>query len=90
MNVHEYQAKALLGARGVKVPRGIVVADGDEAARAARELGSEVAVVKAQIHAGGRGAGAVVETPAEEEQPRLKEAFRERTGLDLAWEEIKV
>ncbi len=32
----------------------------------------------------------VVETPAEEEQPRLKEAFRERTGLDLAWEEIKV
>ena len=60
MNVHEFQAKALLGALGVRVPRGREV-DSDEAAvAAARELGTKVIVVKAQIHAGGRGAGAIV------------------------------
>ncbi|HWK44113.1 MAG TPA: ADP-forming succinate--CoA ligase subunit beta [Stellaceae bacterium] len=55
MNIHEYQAKALLSKYGVKVPRGAVAYTADEAAKAAGELGGTVWVVKAQIHAGGRG-----------------------------------
>jgi malate-CoA ligase subunit beta len=55
MNLHEHQAKALLAAHGVSVPAGGVAASADEAARVARELGGERWVVKAQIHAGGRG-----------------------------------
>ena len=54
MNLHEYQSKALLARFGVKVPRGIKVDTVEEAAEAAEELGLPV-VVKAQIHAGGRG-----------------------------------
>jgi succinyl-CoA synthetase beta subunit len=65
MNVHEYQAKALLRARGVRVPRGIMVTSAAEAKKAAEELGTAVVVVKSQIHAGGRGAGAVVADAAE-------------------------
>ena len=55
MNLHEYQAKVLLSARGVPVPRGQVAASADEAIAAARELGGNLWVVKAQVHAGGRG-----------------------------------
>ena len=55
MNLHEYQAKALLSARGVPVPRGQIAANSDEAIAAARELGGNLWVVKAQVHAGGRG-----------------------------------
>ena len=55
MNLHEYQAKALLSARGVPVPHGQVAANADEAIAAARELGGNLWVVKAQVHAGGRG-----------------------------------
>ena len=55
MNIHEYQAKAVLKAYGVKVPEGRVAFTVDEAVEAARELGTPVVVVKAQIHAGGRG-----------------------------------
>ncbi len=54
MNLHEYQSKALLARFGVKVPRGIKVDTVAEAAEAAEELGLPV-IVKAQIHAGGRG-----------------------------------
>jgi succinyl-CoA synthetase beta subunit len=56
MKVHEYQAKALLSSFGVPVPRGKVAYTADEAVEAAKELGFPV-VVKAQIHAGGRGKG---------------------------------
>jgi succinyl-CoA synthetase beta subunit len=56
MKVHEYQAKEILRRYGVPTPRGIVVDTPDEARQAARELGGRV-VVKAQIHAGGRGKG---------------------------------
>jgi len=70
MNIHEYQAKAILGRYGVPVPRG-EVADTPEQARAiAAKLASPVVVVKAQIHAGGRGkAGGVklAHSPAEAE-----------------------
>ena len=57
MNVHEYQAKALLAEYGVAVPRGRVAYTAGEAEEAARELGGPAWVVKAQIHAGGRGKG---------------------------------
>ncbi len=65
MNVHEYQGKALLARYGVRVPRGEVATTAEKAGEIARDLGSAVCVVKAQIHAGGRGAGAMVDTEAE-------------------------
>src|SRR6201996_6021808 len=55
MNIHEYQAKAVLRDYGVPVPRGIPAFTVDEAVKAANEMGGPVWVVKAQIHAGGRG-----------------------------------
>jgi succinyl-CoA synthetase beta subunit len=57
MNIHEYQAKQILSRYGVNVPRGQVVFSAEEAEQAARTLGGDVFVVKAQIHAGGRGKG---------------------------------
>lgn len=69
MKIHEYQAKELLAARGIPVPRGIMVATSEDAVEAARTLiagtGTPVVVVKSQIHAGGRGQG----------------TFREHSGL---------
>jgi succinyl-CoA synthetase beta subunit len=55
MNIHEYQAKAVLREFGVPVPRGLPAFSVDEAVKAATELATPVLVVKAQIHAGGRG-----------------------------------
>jgi succinyl-CoA synthetase beta subunit len=55
MNIHEYQAKAVLAKFGVPVPRGLAAMSVAEAAKGAKELGGPVYVVKAQIHAGGRG-----------------------------------
>jgi succinyl-CoA synthetase beta subunit len=55
MNLHEYQAKELFRAFGVAVPRGVKVTSQQEAMDAAKELGGSVWVVKAQVHAGGRG-----------------------------------
>ncbi|RST75474.1 ADP-forming succinate--CoA ligase subunit beta [Siminovitchia acidinfaciens] len=55
MNIHEYQGKEILRKYGVSVPSGKVAFTVDEAVEAAKELGSSVTVVKAQIHAGGRG-----------------------------------
>ncbi|MFJ7970783.1 ADP-forming succinate--CoA ligase subunit beta [Psychrobacillus sp. NPDC096389] len=55
MNIHEYQGKQLLRQYGVAVSNGIVAFSPEEAVKAAKELGSSVIVVKAQIHAGGRG-----------------------------------
>ncbi|MBT3790546.1 MAG: ADP-forming succinate--CoA ligase subunit beta [Alphaproteobacteria bacterium] len=57
MNIHEYQAKSLLAKYGVAVPKGGVAYTTDEAVAAAKELGGPIWVVKAQIHAGGRGLG---------------------------------
>src|ERR1700719_811048 len=60
MKIHEYQAKEILRAHGVAVPRGKLVQSAEEAVAAARDLmasGNGVVVVKAQIHAGGRGKG---------------------------------
>jgi succinyl-CoA synthetase beta subunit len=55
MNIHEYQAKSLISKFGVAVPRGIAAFSVDEAEAAAKQLGGSIWVVKAQIHAGGRG-----------------------------------
>ena len=60
MKVHEYQAKEVLERAGVAVPAGIVVTSPTEAARAYRELGGGLVVVKAQVHAGGRGKGVAI------------------------------
>jgi succinyl-CoA synthetase beta subunit len=57
MKIHEYQAKAILARYGVTTPRGDVAFTKEEAREAARRLKSQVCVVKAQIHAGGRGKG---------------------------------
>ena len=55
MKAHEYQAKQILRLSGVAVPRGILATSPLEAEDAARQLGADSVVVKAQIHAGGRG-----------------------------------
>jgi succinyl-CoA synthetase beta subunit len=57
MKIHEYQAKAILARHGVPVPRGETSSTAADAAAIARRLGTKVVVVKAQIHAGGRGKG---------------------------------
>lgn len=72
MKIHEYQAKAILAKFGVPVPRGIVVFKAEEARAAAEKLGTRVVVVKAQIHAGGRGkAGGVKLAKSPDEAARL-------------------
>jgi len=71
MNVHEYQAKGLLRQFGVCVPEGRLATTPAEAAEAARALGVPVVVVKAQVHAGGRGKGGGIKlarSPAEAKQ----------------------
>ena len=71
MKIHEYQAKAILARYGVPVPRGEVAFSATEAGEIARRLGGKVVVVKAQIHAGGRGKGGGVKlarTPEEAER----------------------
>jgi succinyl-CoA synthetase beta subunit len=74
MKIHEYQAKALLSRFGVPVPRGHVAFDKDAARVAAQQLGTKVVVVKAQIHAGGRGkAGGVKLAKSPDEAASLAE-----------------
>jgi succinyl-CoA synthetase beta subunit len=68
MKIHEYQAKAILAKFGVPVPRGQVVSKKDEARAVAERLGTPVVVVKAQIHAGGRGKGGGVKVAQSAEE----------------------
>jgi succinyl-CoA synthetase beta subunit len=71
VKIHEYQATSVLARFGVPVPRGEVASTATEAAEAARRLGGSVVVVKAQIHAGGRGKGGgvkVAKSPDEAER----------------------
>ena len=70
MKLHEYQAKEIFARYGIEVPRGIVANTPEEAGEATREMGGQ-AVVKAQVHAGGRGQGGgikVVRSPEEAEE----------------------
>ena len=57
MKIHEYQGKDLLAAAGAAIPRGIVARSVDEACNAFDKLGGNPVVLKAQVHAGGRGKG---------------------------------
>jgi len=75
MNIHEYQAKAVLREFGLPVPRGQAAFSVEEAIKAAKELGAPVVVVKAQIHAGGRGKAGGVKVVKSTEDVR-KEAER--------------
>src|SRR6516164_5141040 len=70
MKIHEYQAKEILRKYGVVTPRGIACFSVDEAVKAPRDLGGKVWVVKAQIHAGGRGKGGVVKVAKSEAEVR--------------------
>ncbi|MGD9478824.1 ADP-forming succinate--CoA ligase subunit beta [Shinella sp. G-2] len=65
MNIHEYQAKALLKSFGAPVAEGVAIFSADEAEAAAKSLPGPLYVVKSQIHAGGRGKGKFKELPAE-------------------------
>jgi len=81
MNIHEYQAKRLLSKYGVAVPKGGVAYTADEAARAADELDGPVWVVKAQIHAGGRGKGGGVKIVKSRDE--VREAASRMLGMTL-------
>jgi succinyl-CoA synthetase beta subunit len=76
MNLHEYQSKELFASYGIPVPKGVVAANGSEAAEAARKLGGSKWVVKAQVHAGGRGkAGGVKLVDSPEAAEKAAEAM---------------
>ncbi|MFC4932466.1 ADP-forming succinate--CoA ligase subunit beta [Massilia sp. GCM10023247] len=81
MKIHEYQGKEILRKYGVTVPRGIPCMSVDEAVKAAEELGGPVWVVKAQIHAGGRGKGGGVKVAKSLEQ--VKEYAQQIMGMQL-------
>jgi succinyl-CoA synthetase beta subunit len=81
MKIHEYQGKELLRRFGVAVPRGIVARSSEEAYHAAKELGTEVVVVKAQIHAGGRGKGGGVKLARSAAE--AQEIARQMLGMNL-------
>ena len=81
MKIHEYQGKELLRKFGVPVPRGLVARSPEEAYQAAKELGTDVVVVKAQIHAGGRGKGGGVKLAKSAEEAR--EIAQKMLGIKL-------
>ncbi|MEQ1764172.1 MAG: ATP-grasp domain-containing protein, partial [Pyrinomonadaceae bacterium] len=81
MKIHEFQGKALLKEYGVPVPRSIVAKTPEEAEAAAKELGTDVVVVKAQIHAGGRGKGGGVKLAKSPEE--AKQVASEILGMML-------
>ena len=81
MKIHEYQGKELLKNYGVPTPRGIVARTPEQAEAAARELGTAVVVVKAQIHAGGRGKGGGVKLAKSPEETR--EIAEQMIGMTL-------
>jgi succinyl-CoA synthetase beta subunit len=80
MKIHEYQAKAILARHGVPVPQGAVALSAQEAGEIARRLGGDVVVVKAQIHAGGRGkAGGVKVVKGSDEAEKVAGTLLGRT-----------
>ena len=85
MNIHEYQAKNLLRSYGVKVQEGIVADTPESAVEAARELNAETGtdwfVIKAQIHAGGRGKGGGVKLAKSREE--VKDLSKQILGMQL-------
>ena len=81
MNLHEYQSKRIFAEYGIPVPRGIPVKSPNAAVNAAKELGGEFWVVKAQVHAGGRGKAGGVKLARSREEVRA--AAEEMLGIQL-------
>ncbi|NQY29340.1 MAG: ADP-forming succinate--CoA ligase subunit beta [Flavobacteriaceae bacterium] len=85
MNLHEYQGKEILSSFGVRIQRGVVVQTADEAVEAAKKLTEETGtgwhVIKAQVHAGGRGKGGGVKLAKNLDQ--VKEIAGQIIGMDL-------
>ena len=81
MKIHEYQAKQILAKYGVPVPRGSVAYSVDEATQVADDLASEICVVKAQIHAGGRGKGGGVKVS--KGRTSIRESAQAILGMQL-------
>jgi succinyl-CoA synthetase beta subunit len=81
LNIHEYQAKQIFAKYGVPTPRGIIANTPDQAVANARELGGKIWVVKAQIHAGGRGLGGGVKLARSKEE--VRELAAEILGMTL-------
>ncbi len=81
MKIHEYQGKELLKKFGVAVPRGVVARSSEEAYQAAKELGTAVVVVKAQIHAGGRGKGGGIKLAKSPDEAR--DIAKQMLGMNL-------
>ncbi len=84
MNIHEYQAKDLLAKWGVPVPKGIAAFSVEEAVEASKQLPGPLYVVKAQIHAGGRGKGKFKELPPEAKGGVRLAKSEEEVGLAAA------
>jgi len=82
MKIHEYQGKELFRAAGVPVLQGQMVTSADEAAAAYKKLGGPVAVVKAQIHAGGRGKGHVIDNKDQRGVVLVRSADEARAAAD--------
>ncbi|MBL9094013.1 MAG: ADP-forming succinate--CoA ligase subunit beta [Planctomycetaceae bacterium] len=74
MKIHEYQGKEIFRKAGVAVPQGFVARSPQEAADAFKKLGGTIAVVKSQIHAGGRGKGTIKENPSQRGVQLVKSA----------------
>ncbi|MDO8454524.1 MAG: ADP-forming succinate--CoA ligase subunit beta [Sulfurimonas sp.] len=81
MNIHEYQAKQIFAKYGVPTPRGIIAHTAEEAVANAQELGGKIWVVKAQIHAGGRGLGGGVKLARSMDE--VKQLASEILGMTL-------
>jgi succinyl-CoA synthetase beta subunit len=81
MKIHEYQAKSILAKHGVPVPRGETVTSKSDAAAIAKQLGTSVVVVKAQIHAGGRGKGGGVKLAKSPDE--AEKLARDMIGMTL-------
>jgi len=98
MNFHEYQAKELFAAYGIPVPKGIVAASPLAAVEAARELGGNMWVVKAQVHAGGRGKAGGVKLARSLDEVRaeakrmlnMKISTYQTGGLELPVEKVLI
>ena len=81
MKIHEYQAKEILRKFNVPVPNGIVVFSPEDAVKAAKEIAGKIKVVKAQIHAGGRGKGGGVKVA--KSIPEVRKYAKEILGMNL-------
>jgi succinyl-CoA synthetase beta subunit len=89
MKIHEFQAKQLFREAGLAVPRGMVAETPEEAASAFEQLGGQLAVVKAQIHAGGRGKGTIRSNPSQHGVELVKSAADcRRVATNLLGQEL--